>query len=160
MNINNLIDETNNGVGNIIYFINDINNNFDYIKQRFHTDYNKYNYFMLESSFEIYDKYHDYPIILKDLTTVEKEKLWNIIFDIKKYHYSKYKPDIVTMYLKNKIFSDNRVQKYLSNMNFDECICIQNELSKRIIYYGDINKIDNILIDFYTLNEKIINTLK
>lgn len=109
---------------------------------------------MLESSFEIYDKYHEYPIILKNLTESEKIQLWNIIFEIKKYHYIKYKPDIVTMFIKNKVFYNNRVQKYISNMNFDNCSCIQNELSKRIIYYGDLNKIDNILDEYRNLNEK------
>ena len=148
-----LDDKTYDGIGDIFYNISYINQHWSFVKHTYLIYHNNYNLFALDSSFVVYDKYHNYPVILENLTTNERSELWNSVFDIKRYHYDTYKPEVVYMILKNKIFSQNRVDRYISEVNYDNCSCIQNEKNKNVIYYGNIDKIDLLLYDFYKTNE-------
>lgn len=151
-NINDVKDKTHNGIGVIAYNIDHINPRFDYIKHTFFIKSNKHGYNMVESTFEMYLFGDVRPRIISDLTDIERISIWDIIFGIKKYHYDKYKPDIVYMVLKSKIFSQHRVNKYLDNMNYAECACVQDEISKDILYYGNFYKIDRVLRDNHYSN--------
>jgi hypothetical protein len=142
-----LIDNTNKGIGQIQTDISNINYNWDVILHNFYI-VDDDNYFMLESDFEIFDKHNNRPVILNNLSEYEREHIWKVIFDTKKYHYDKYAPDMVLIRLSDKVYSQERVNRYIYEMTYNNCVCIQNKFIKSQLNYGN-----NEAIKYYYKNK-------
>lgn len=115
-----ILDESfnNYGIGTILYDISDINKNFGYISQTYdidNTDY--YNNFTYYNMFDIYDKHYNISNYTKH---VDKEILWDIIFDIKKYFIDKFNPAIIDHFIKEQYTFKSRLDRYKRNLENDE----------------------------------------
>lgn len=109
-------------------------------------------FFVLESSFYILDTYGNE---INFTNSIYSKDIWIILFEMKRLHYLKYRPDIVRIEFKNNIQNFNkRIKHYENYIQFDNVKFVQHYYSKNIGFYGIL---EDVMV---VLNALLINESK
>lgn len=111
------------------------------------------NIFIIESSFRIFDNNGD-EINLGNSNY--SKIIWEILFELKKIHYDKYKPSIVRIDFKNNIPDINkRISNYEKYINFGDVEFLKHPFLNNIGYYGKSNILKSFIDNKFLVENNI-----